>query len=171
MPRTERSAKMTMDHEEIRQWVESRGGHPATVKRTGGRGDPGILRIDFPGFSGQQSLTSISWDDFFEKFEEEKLAMLYQDVDDSRFVKLVQRPGTENERGRVRGRASRQTTSRAAKARPTRSTSASSRSRGSSKTSRSRSSATGRTRPSKSSRTSRGSGSSTRGRSRSKTSE
>ena len=37
-------ANTTTDHEEIRKWVESRGGCPARVKRTGSDGDPGILR-------------------------------------------------------------------------------------------------------------------------------
>jgi len=29
--------KITTDHDEIRRWVEARGGKPATVKGTGGR--------------------------------------------------------------------------------------------------------------------------------------
>lgn len=88
-------SKKTTDHEEIRHWVEQRGGHPATVKRTGSQEDPGLLRIDFPGYSGEGSLEPISWDQFFEKFEENQLALLYQDEtsegDVSRFSKLVYR--------------------------------------------------------------------------------
>lgn len=83
------SAKATIDHDEIRNWVEKHGGCPAHVKRTGDKNDPGILRIDFPGFSGQQSLERISWDRFFEWFDENELALLYQD--DSRFNKFVSR--------------------------------------------------------------------------------
>jgi len=50
-------AKTTTDHREIQKWVEARGGIPAHVKRTGrGRGDLGVLRIDYPGFSGEESL-------------------------------------------------------------------------------------------------------------------
>ncbi len=41
----------------------------ARVKGTGGRRDRGMLRIDFPGYSGAQSMEQISWEDFFEKFE------------------------------------------------------------------------------------------------------
>jgi hypothetical protein len=37
----------TVDHNEIRQWAEARGGTPATVKGTGKRKDAGILRLDF----------------------------------------------------------------------------------------------------------------------------
>jgi hypothetical protein len=40
--------KMTTEHEQIRRWVEERGGKPARVRGTGSDDDPGILRIDFP---------------------------------------------------------------------------------------------------------------------------
>ncbi|HKB80023.1 MAG TPA: helix-hairpin-helix domain-containing protein [Thermoanaerobaculia bacterium] len=93
-----RAAKTTTDHDEIRRWVESRGGYPADVKRTAGDGDPGVLRIDYPGFSGQRSLERISWDQFFEWFDRNNLAFLYQDTARSRFSKLV-------DRGTVRARA------------------------------------------------------------------
>lgn len=89
------SSNMTTDHEQIMTWAESRGGHPATVKRTGGNGGVGILRIDFPGYSGKQSLEQISWSEFFDKFEKEHLAFLYQDKTSagkpSRFCKIVSR--------------------------------------------------------------------------------
>ncbi len=85
---------MTTDHEEIRRWVEERGGHPATVSRTArGRQEAGILRIDFPGFRGQRSLKPISWDEWFQMFEERRLGFLHQNRTasgkPSRFNKLV----------------------------------------------------------------------------------
>ncbi len=90
------SSKTTIDHDEIREWVEARGGHPATVKRTEKNGEPGILRIDFPGFSGEDTLEEISWDEFFDKFEESNLAFVYQEAkasgEPSTFSKLVRRP-------------------------------------------------------------------------------
>ncbi len=90
-----KSAHKTTDHEEIRRWVESHGGHPACVKGTGDREDTGMLRIDFPGYSGKESLKAIDWDEFFEKFDEKNLAFLYQDQtgggESSRFNKLVHR--------------------------------------------------------------------------------
>jgi len=90
-------SKKTIDHEEIRHWVEERDGHPATVKRTMEKHHrPGLLRIDFPGYSGEDSLEEISWDEFFEKFDHENLAFLYQettaDGTPSRFNKFVERP-------------------------------------------------------------------------------
>jgi hypothetical protein len=89
--RTEQSARTTTDHETIRRWVEARGGRPARVKGTGGPGDPGLLRIDFPGFSGEHTLEEISWDEWFKGFDANKLAFLYEDQPDSRFNKLISR--------------------------------------------------------------------------------
>ncbi len=106
------SARAAIDHDEIREWVEERGGHPARVKESGDANDPGILRIDYPGFSGQGTLERISWDEFFDAFDENKLAFLFQDESDSRLSKLVDRSSVEVSRGRTRKR----TTSRKAPA-------------------------------------------------------
>lgn len=93
------SSKTTTNHDEIRRWAEERGGKPATVKRTERNNEPGVLRIDFPGYSGQDSLEEISWDEFFRKFDEKNLAFLYQDTtssgEQSRFFKLVSRDTAE----------------------------------------------------------------------------
>ncbi|RBP65463.1 hypothetical protein DFO66_10446 [Brevibacterium sanguinis] len=85
----------TTDHDEIRSWVETHDGKPASVRSTESGGDPGVLRIDFPGGSGEDDLEHISWDDWFQKFDDENLAFLYQeqksDGSDSTFFKLVSR--------------------------------------------------------------------------------
>lgn len=89
-----RSSQATVDHEQIRQWAEDRGGQPSCVRGTGGGDDVGMLRIDFPGYSGADSLQPISWDEFFEKFDERGLALMYQDTtrgQKSNFNKLVSR--------------------------------------------------------------------------------
>ena len=95
MTTTRHESHMTTDHEVIKHWIESRGGQPAAVKGTGGEDDVGILRVDFPGFGAEASLESISWDEFFEKFEESRLAFLYQDQTTrggpSRVFKFVRR--------------------------------------------------------------------------------
>jgi ferritin-like metal-binding protein YciE len=89
------TSQMTTDHDEIRLWAEERGGKPACVKGTGGKGDTGMIRIDFPGYSGKESLQEISWDEFFEKFDENNLALLRQEKtasgQKSNFNKLVKR--------------------------------------------------------------------------------
>jgi hypothetical protein len=84
----------TTDRDTIRKWAEERGGRPATVKGTeSGGDDAGILRIDFQ--DPDDRLEEISWDDWFEKFEDAKLAFLYQDEkkdgETSTFFKLVKR--------------------------------------------------------------------------------
>jgi hypothetical protein len=88
-------SKTTTDHETIKKWAEAHGGKPATVKNTESHGEPGVLRINFPGYKGENSLEEISWEQFFKKFDENKLAFLYQDKtsggEESRFFKLVKR--------------------------------------------------------------------------------
>ena len=75
-------AKTTTDHATIRKWAEQRGGVS---------GNPGILRLDFEPQDGK--LDQITWNEFFAKFEKEKLALLYQetteDGSESRFHKFV----------------------------------------------------------------------------------
>jgi len=54
-----------------------------------------MIRLDFPGYSGADSLQEISWDDFFESFEANNLALVYQEKTaggkSSNFNKLVRR--------------------------------------------------------------------------------
>jgi hypothetical protein len=94
------TSNITTDHKEIQRWVEERGGHPARVKGTEKGKTSGVLRIDYPGFSGDERLEEITWEEFFEGFEENKLAFLYQDETKdgktSRFSKLVDRNATEH---------------------------------------------------------------------------
>jgi hemerythrin superfamily protein len=85
------SAKTTTDHQTIKQWVEARGGCPASVRGTGSNGDPGVLRIDYPDFRGVNTLEPIDWGTFFAAFERNHLAFLYQDESGSRFSKFVAR--------------------------------------------------------------------------------
>jgi hypothetical protein len=100
---------MTTDHEQIRQWAEERGGKPACVQGTGGKGDVGLLRIEFPGKPGAKDdkLQEIGWDEFFEKFDERNLAMVYQEKTatnkQSNFNKLVDRASVKGTKTRAAG--------------------------------------------------------------------
>ncbi len=92
-----RESLTTTDHETIKQWAEERGGRPVSVEGTEAVGEEaGVLRIDFPDSDdSEENFREISWEEFFEKFEKEKLAFLYQekthDGEVSRFNKLVSR--------------------------------------------------------------------------------
>lgn len=108
------AGQVTTDHEKIQKWVEARGGRPARVKRTGRTGDPGILRIDYPGFGGQTSLEPISWSKWFEAFDKDKLAFLFDDKANSRFSKLVARAKVATPR---RATAAKRTTAKRTTAR------------------------------------------------------
>ena len=94
-------AKTTTNHNEIKKWVEERGGHPARVKDTDNKDGGGVLRIDYPGYSGEQELEEISWEEFFEKFDEAGLALLCQEKtaggQRSNFNKLISRETAEAE--------------------------------------------------------------------------
>lgn len=87
------SAETTTDHEQIRAWAEQRGGTPTRVKGTGDDEGEGILRIDFA--EADDALEPISWEEFFDTFEDRKLAFLHQDKTadgkESRFFKFVNR--------------------------------------------------------------------------------
>lgn len=88
-------AQTTTDHNKIRKWAEERGGHPARVKGTADSEGGGLLRIDYPGYSGEGKLQEISWEEFFEEFDKSNIAFLHQDKtadgEESRFSKLVTR--------------------------------------------------------------------------------
>jgi hypothetical protein len=88
-------ANATIDHDEIRKWAESKGGKPAAVDRTHEGGDTGIIRIMFPDNpqSHHGALVEISWDEFFEQFEESQLALMYDEG--SLFNKIIGRDTME----------------------------------------------------------------------------
>src|SRR3954451_21105754 len=86
-------SETTTDHNAIKKWAEERDGHPATVRATEEDGRAGVLRIDFG--PREERLEGIGWDEFFRKFDDSRLAFLYQDRTKdgklSRFHKFVRR--------------------------------------------------------------------------------
>lgn len=93
-------SQVTTDHNKIKSWVNERNGKPAAVKTSKTGNEGGILRIDFPGFAESENLQEISWNEFFETFENENLAFLYQeevkDGKQSRFFKFINREENKN---------------------------------------------------------------------------
>jgi hypothetical protein len=94
-------SKITTDHDEIRTWAEERGGRPAVVRSTHGKGGIGILRLEFPNApnADDDQLEEISWEEFFKKFDDAGLALLHQektaDGKKSNFNKLIARETAE----------------------------------------------------------------------------
>jgi hypothetical protein len=88
-------SKTTQDHDIIRKWAEKRGAQPAEVAGTHKDNEPGILRFCFPKAKNHNdsNLKEISWEDFFEKFDENNLELVYQEKTaegaESNFNKLV----------------------------------------------------------------------------------
>lgn len=97
MPR----AIATTNHQTIRSWAEARNGHPAVVRSTESSepGKSGLLRIDFN--KPEDELDEVSWDEFFETFDENGLAFLYQEKTasgrKSRFNKFVSRDAVDTQ--------------------------------------------------------------------------
>jgi hypothetical protein len=84
-------SKVTTNHEEIRQWVEEHDGRPAAVPGHTDRGSSRAVKIYFPDQYLSDPIEEISWDEFFNQFEEKDLAFMYQDDEDSRFFRIVER--------------------------------------------------------------------------------
>ncbi|NNU15777.1 hypothetical protein HK107_05515 [Parvularcula sp. ZS-1/3] len=86
-------AMTTTDHDKIRSWAEARGGEPAFVGETLNDSQRGvILRIKF---QDEDDLETVSWDTFFDHFDDKSLAALLQeeteDGSKSRFIKFIDR--------------------------------------------------------------------------------
>lgn len=61
----------TIDHDEIRAWIEEHGGTPAIIRNTTRGESEGVLTINFNGKN--PDLQHVSWREFFEMFDERKL--------------------------------------------------------------------------------------------------
>lgn len=79
-----------------------------------------MIRLDFPGYSGERSLEHIEWDEWFQKFDESGLALLVQNKtargQKSNFNKLVSRE-TASGAGRSSSRRKTSSASRGASSR------------------------------------------------------
>jgi hypothetical protein len=88
-------SKTTTDHETIRRWTQERGGRPAAVRSTRKGDETGMIRVDFAGSSGGDALEEITWDEFFEKFDDSDLEFVYEEQTPqgakSNFNRLVKR--------------------------------------------------------------------------------
>lgn len=68
--------KTTVNHEEIREWIERNGGEPMII-----HGDAESTgRVLAVSFGASRELTKITWEEFFTIFEQERLAFTYDDT-------------------------------------------------------------------------------------------
>lgn len=81
---------ITTNHDEIRAWAAGRGGMPAVVESS-----EADLRFDWG--EGDSLLMRISWDEFFDLFEEHGLAFAHIENDDSSVYEFVPRRGEDYE--------------------------------------------------------------------------
>jgi hypothetical protein len=87
----------TTNPDTIRRWVEDRGGRPAVVKMRSTGGPDSPPRIEFPQYQrrGARNVQRVSWEEFFRRFEQRRLAFVYQEQTvggaTSRFFKFVSR--------------------------------------------------------------------------------
>jgi hypothetical protein len=98
---TRAAERVLTDHGEIRRWAEARGAKPACVQGTERHDGSCVLRLDFPGYSGEQTLAPVPWDHWFRVFEERRLALVVEDrMPDgaqSNFNKLVSREAVRSQ--------------------------------------------------------------------------
>jgi hypothetical protein len=109
------SSRVLTDHDEIRSWAEERDARPSAVQRTHTDDSVGIIRLDFPGYSGENSLEEIEWDEWFDKFDDNNLALVVQDEtaggEKSNFNKIVSRDSVEST-GKSRSQEKKSTSAR-----------------------------------------------------------
>jgi hypothetical protein len=146
-------SKTTQDHDEIRQWAESRGAIPAEVASTDTKGQTGILRIEFPKAknANDSALKEISWEEFFEKFDASGLALVYQELtadgEQSNFNKLIYPENSKAESSSGRGKKA--SSKAAAKSQPAKGASAAKKSTSSKSTGKSAAKAPAKKAPAK----------------------
>ena len=71
--------KFTINPNVIKKWAEERGGSPAITADVADVGPGNLLKLNFNDAEGEK-LESISWDHFFDEFDENNLAFKYQDI-------------------------------------------------------------------------------------------
>jgi hypothetical protein len=73
--------KATTDPVLIKKWAEVRHASPAVVRRFTGDGTELILSFSFSDNGADEVVHSLSWEEFFEKFNQQRLVFVYDDND------------------------------------------------------------------------------------------
>lgn len=70
---------VTRSHDVITSWVLERNAVPATIPGTWHDNHAGVLRFDFPDFGSNERLEHVTWDEWFDAFDERELVMIFQE--------------------------------------------------------------------------------------------
>lgn len=82
MGTTNDDVQTTTEHALVRKLIEDREGYPAHLESSEGQGDSGLLQVgltDEDEGQGGEDLKELSWEQFFEEFEEKDLAFAYRE--------------------------------------------------------------------------------------------
>lgn len=76
--------KTTTDHQTIQSWAEALGGQPQRINDPTAQADAIGIRINFQGggddaFMPSGEVQNISWQEFFDRFDQQQLAFVYDD--------------------------------------------------------------------------------------------
>ncbi len=71
--------KVTTDHKVIRKWAKARKGWPAMIQRVTSAGVEIALSIVLPGCETGEVVRKLTWNEFFERFDQLKLTFIYQE--------------------------------------------------------------------------------------------
>lgn len=90
--------KTTTDHDEVQRWAQERGGSPARVHNPfNNSGDGFELRIDFLREKYNDDVHPLSWEEFFDIFDRQRMVLVYQSETEggklSRFGRIVKPDG------------------------------------------------------------------------------
>ena len=75
--------KYTIDHKEIREWIEEQNGMPAVLTETSEDEEDGVESADMLHISfdpNDPNMVEMEWDEFFERFDNDNLALVYDDI-------------------------------------------------------------------------------------------
>lgn len=82
-PEMGRNKRVTVNHDEIRGWVERYSGVPEIVDDPAAKNDRKAIRIDFPGdyddLVSSRLRRKTNWDEFFLMFDQLEYAFVYDD--------------------------------------------------------------------------------------------
>ena len=87
--------KVTTDRDEISRWAKERNGRPVSVSHDPLNPNGSRIQIDFLYDKYDDNVCQISWEEFFDVFDREELALVYQTETEggrlSRFGRIVRR--------------------------------------------------------------------------------